>query len=254
MAESEPTPAEATPPPPEAAEPGGSASSGGPSSSALWLAAGVVAAILSAITVTVVKQSFTVSLPPEHSQLMLNDQNMEALAEARAMEREYDALNVGRLTALVAAVLSLVFGVTAGLTHKSLVRGVIGAVVGMVLSALLLFTIGPPAAAMESAAREGVSNNDLYGILGHVMQWAAIGVPVAVAIGVGAGSPVAGGKGILAMLIAAALGGALYVIVGGILAPLETLTEADPKAGAPLYLWSIIPPLVGGLVLARSDV
>ncbi len=217
-----------------------------------WLVACVVAMAISYLTVTVVTQRFEIPLPPEHEPLANQVNNEEAEIEARAIEANVAGRNAARLTAVLAAALAVIFGLTAGLIHGSPIRGLIGGVVGACVAVALVFAIGDPVIQLVLASRANLEQADIYGILVHFVQWAAIGVPVAVAVGLGAGKVSAGGKAIFAMLIAAALGATIYVIAGGVLAPMENLANAKPADGTPMLIWSLLPPLLAGLVLVRS--
>lgn len=219
-----------------------------------WIVAALVAMAVSYVTAKLVTETFSIPLPAEHAELLDSamDDDDQAMSAARTMENDYSGKNVARLIASLAVALGVVLGLAAGLIHGNPVRGLIGAAAGGILALLLTLVVGDPIVDLRLEARDNVEDADTYGILVHVAQWVAIGIPVAIAIGIGAGSLKGGGKALLAMLIGAALGGTVYIIGGGVVAPMENLTAVKPPAGTPLAMWSLIPPFLAGLVLIRA--
>lgn len=234
-----------------ASGPGGS---GGGNATVTWIVAALVAMAVSYATAKLVTETFSIPLPAEHVELLNSaaDDDDEAMGAARTIENDYAGKNVARLTASLAVALGVVFGLAAGLVHGNPVRGLIGAAAGGALALVLTFLVGDPVVDLRLEARDNVEEADTYAMMVHVAQWVAIGIPVAIAIGIGAGSLKGGGKGLLAMLIGAALGGTIYIIGGGVVAPMENLTEVKPPAGTPLLMWSLVPPFLAGIVLIRS--
>lgn len=232
----------------------GSGGSSGVQATVTWIVATVIAMVVSLVTAMLITDTFQIPLPAEHTEILNSaaEDDDEAMAEARAIEVDYAGRNVARLTASLGVALGIVLGLAAGLVHGSPVRGLIGAGAGGILALALTFFIGEPVVELRAEARDNAEQADIYGILVHVAQWAAIGLPVAVAVGIGAGSWQGGGKALLAMLVGAALGGTIYIIGGGVVAPLENLADPKPPAGTPLLMWSLIPPFLAGIVLIRS--
>ena len=247
----EAVPSSASGSPPEASSDDAASESG--SSAVKWIVAVLVAMGVSFFTTKMVTQSYKIPLPDQAYSRALaaadNDGDMEGVM---LIEAQTAGQNAARLTACLAAALSVVLGLAAGLIHGAPVRGLIGAIVGGVVAFLLVVTMGYPVAELQMASKTNLDQRDMYGIFAHALQWAAIGVPVAVAVGLGAGSLAAGGKAFGAMLIGAALGAAIYVTAGGVLTPMENVADSYPIQGTPLLLWSLLPLLLAGLVLARS--
>lgn len=220
----------------------------------LWMAAGLIAAILVPISLQAVAQS-RIPLPAEHTELSSNPAPPDEDAERiNVLERENRLANHNRFMIGPGVVMSVVFGLFAGLISQRIVMGIVGAVVGAALAYALPMAATSQVLEFEQQALEKMvvgQGGDTIAMLAHGIQWLVFGVCTAVAVLIGYGKVTMGGKAFAATLLAAALGSVLYVILATVLDPTSQPGNAEPVAGTARFLWTSVPPLLAGFFMAR---
>lgn len=223
------------------------------SSAGVWVVAALIAAIVSGIVVKVVAARYEVAMPERmaYAEEYAEETGRE-VEEVEAERLQILGTNVSRLNGTLAAAIAIVFGLGAGIATGHLGAAIIGICVAVAVSIGVGSLAGEPIVGLAEAAGQDLDRSDLMSIVVHAAQWFAIGVPTIFAVGIGAASIRAGGKAFIAVLVGAAVGAVLYVIVGALTDPMEELAAAKPAGETAVYLWSMVPPLVTGLVLARA--
>ncbi|MGB7346864.1 MAG: hypothetical protein WBD20_21760 [Pirellulaceae bacterium] len=128
----------------------------------------------------------------------------------------------------------------------------LGAMVGVALAVVLGMFLTSPLMNFEESVVANGNSGDLNAMLLQVVQWVMIGLPIAFAVRFGTGRVPSGLKAFGAVVLAAIVGGVVYVIGGTILDPVANLAYAQPVEGKLSYLWHFASPLLVGLFLSRS--
>lgn len=224
-----------------------------PFASWLFLLTGLIAGALAIPAIHVVTTEFSVPLPAEYEALTNDDGNAESSSKAAALLQENEDANHSRFLIAIGSTIALVFGWATGFIHGRILFGIIGAVVGIAVAVGLGMFLPRPILDLQETAVQAGDHADFYSMAVYASQWLLFALPVVFAVGIGVGRPSSFIKAAGVGLMAAILGGVLYVIVGTILNPGLNLAKATPHAGTTgLYLWAMAAPLLTGLFMART--
>lgn len=216
----------------------------------LWLAAGVLAAVLATVAAQYT-MSHQVLLGDEYQKLAemmtLNDEQNARFIELRNIA---DNANEQLLLATCGAALAGVFGLFAGIIHRKPLLGLVGAAVGVGVAYGISLLASQLVIDLQKPAR--MEGGDMAAILMHTAQWALMGVSAAIAITVASLNLKTGLMALGVMIVAAILGSLGYVTVGMILDPMNRTGNATPAGGTALYLWTALAPLIAGTILSRG--
>ncbi|QDT12477.1 hypothetical protein [Planctomycetes bacterium K23_9] len=218
-----------------------------------WLAVGLLAGVLGIVATQVVQSSFEVPLPAEYHELVMAADEGAPAEEANALALINRESNHSRLLLGLGATMAMVFGWAAGVISGRIPRGIVGAIAGIVLAIALAMLASPFLLDFEATVLKARENSDFYGMALHAAQWLLIGLPIALAVGIGSGRMTSSAKVAGSVVMASLLAGIIYIIGGSLIDPSARLSSATPVIGTLSYLWHIAPPTMVGLFLARSS-
>lgn len=219
----------------------------------LWFVAGLVAAILMPIVVSVVLSNFQAPLPIEYEELTsLQTPSAEQSETMNKMLEENQNSNRLRFTFGNGAAVAIVFGLFAGIISGRVGLGILGALVGVGVMYLVAMLGTSFMLDLEQKAVSDLHSGDTKAMMLHAIQWGTFGLAAFVAVLIGFGKPAVSVKFLGAALLASVLGAVLYVIGATILDPSNNASKAIPVEGTGRYLWASVVPLLIGLFMART--